>query len=69
MDVNNFLELVIDIFLFLINQSPRKPVVIDTTHIAAYGNDDHNPFPLILKCSTSLMYFGRSVTMIKNPQS
>lgn len=67
--MNNFLENVIPKYPFFISQSPKIPVETETIHIARYGIDEYNALDLIEKCKTSLMYFGRSVTIMKNPQS
>lgn len=67
--VKTFLALVMVIQPFLISQSHSFPVIMDTSHIARWGTELHQPFSSILNLSTSLMYFGSKVVMVYNPQS
>lgn len=62
--VNHFRAPVIVMYLRTIKKSLRKPVDTDTIHITKYGNDDQMPLDLIENCKTSLMYFGKSETII-----
>lgn len=55
---------VIVIMLRVIKTSLKKPVETEQIHITKYGIDEYKPLSLIEKCKTSLMYFGKSLTMM-----
>lgn len=67
--VKNFLAKAVVIYFFRITQSHIQPELIETIHITTYGKADHKPFSATLNFNTSFMYLGRSVTMVKKPQS
>lgn len=66
--VNSFRTFVVDRNFLAIIQSLKKPVQSATINMTAYGSAEYKPFSLIENFSTSLMYFGRSDTIMKKPQ-
>lgn len=50
------------------HMSLTTPVIWAQMNMVAYGSDEYKPFSLIENLSTSFMYLGRSVTIMKKPQ-
>jgi hypothetical protein len=67
--VKSFRDKVTDRYCFLMKKSHIQPDPMDTNHMKMYGTEDQIPFWATLNLRTSFMYLGRSVTMVKKPQS